>query len=130
MPTNSSTCFGMPFFDARGPTVVGPPVSTECGASENGESPNSPRLLRRRACPSLFGEVLHLHANMSATFRNNRSDGSTGEDAGIGGRVASRPSMLDIYFTAGSIIPADPGDGDDDGTKFRDLVWVSDDETV
>ncbi|CAM9114900.1 unnamed protein product [Pylaiella littoralis] len=67
---------------------------------------------------------------MSATFRNNRSDGSTGEDAGIGGRVASRPSMLDIYFTAGSIIPADPGDGDDDGTKFRDLVWVSDDETV
>ena len=30
----------------------------------------------------------------------------------------------------GFVLPADEGDGRDDGAKFRDLVWVPDEEKV
>lgn len=46
-----------------------------------------------------------------------------------------RPGKLSIgiggnVLGGGVIIPTDPGDGIDDGAKFRDLVWVPDDEKV
>lgn len=46
-----------------------------------------------------------------------------------------RPEILSIGIGrnvggGGGTIPTDPGDGTDDGAKFRDLVWVPDDEKV
>lgn len=59
------------------------------------------------------------------------SDKFTKKDEG--GR-RGRPDMLSIGMGrnvgGGGIIPTDPGDGMDDGAKFRDLVWVPDDEKV
>lgn len=64
---------------------------------------------------------------MFAKLRSNHSGGGTGGGAG---RRLGRPPMLDVEFAGGPIIPTDPGDVDDDGTKFRNLVWVPDDEKV
>lgn len=61
--------------------------------------------------------------------RSSRSGVGTDGDA-VGGGKVGLPPMLDVNFAWGSIIPTDPGDGNDDGTKFRDLVWVPDDEKV
>lgn len=51
-----------------------------------------------------------------------------------GGGRRGRPGMLSIGMVrnvgGGGIIPTDPGDGMDDGAKFRDLVWMPDDEKV
>ncbi|CAM9410671.1 unnamed protein product [Ectocarpus fasciculatus] len=52
---------------------------------------------------------------------------------GSGGK-SGRPAMLSVGLGSGArgglVIPTDSGDGMDDGTKYRDLVWVPDGEKV
>lgn len=60
-------------------------------------------------------------------------DGDSGSGA-VGGERSGRPERLSLGISGNDtgvfVIPTDPGDGRDDGAKFRDLVWVPDDEKV
>lgn len=70
---------------------------------------------------------------MREEFSNHHGGGANGKRPAGGGRRA-RLGMLSIGMGrsagGGCVIPTDPGDGMDDGAKFRDLVWVPDDEKV
>lgn len=77
---------------------------------------------------------LHIHATIAPVVnRRNRDMSDERVDHRTGGRF-SRPEKLSIGIGrnngGGGIIPTDPGDGTDAGAKFRDLVWVPDDEKV
>lgn len=65
---------------------------------------------------------------MGDKFRRN-----AGNDIGGGGK-SGRPSTLSVGLGSGTrgglVIPTNSGDGMDDGTKYRDLVWVPDIEKV
>eukprot|EP00903_Cladosiphon_okamuranus_P008596 g8244.t1 len=59
------------------------------------------------------------------------SDKGVGRCGGGGfGRLVKLSIGVGRNKAGGGIIPTDPGDGMDDGAKFRDLVWVPDDEKV
>lgn len=56
-----------------------------------------------------------------------------GNGIGRGGK-SGRPSTLSVGLGGGArgglVVANDSGDGMDDGTKYRDLVWVPDGEKV
>lgn len=55
--------------------------------------------------------------------------GTNGE--ACGGRPVALGGVSSVGGGGGGpIFPADQGDGGNDGTKFRDLVWVPDKEKV
>lgn len=70
---------------------------------------------------------------MSDGYTSPHGGGASGGEP-AGGERRGRPKMMSIgtgrNVGGGCIIPIDPGDGIDDGAKFRDLVWVPDDEKV
>lgn len=82
---------------------------------------------------------------LAAKQRTRVETGSNSPSESAGGGAGGRPAAIDVggggggrgggggggavSIGGGFKIPADPEDGDDDGgTRFRDLVWIPDEE--